>query len=98
MEKVRALGSGAWGYRTVLKMMSAWQECCPRTDCSKQQTAAAVAAGETAVGVARVLGEDFVGTYYVTVVDVTVGTSFASNRTRYFEEDSRCELAIVGVC
>lgn len=99
MEKVRALDSGAWGCRTVLKMMSAWQERCPRTDCSKQRigVAGAAAAGETAVGVAMELGEDFAGTNYVTVVDaVDVGTNFASILTRCFEEDSRYGLAIVG--
>lgn len=101
VEKVKGLGSGALGCRTVLRMMSAWPERCPRTDCSKQRigVASAAAAGETAVGAARELGEGFAGTNYVTAVDaVAVGTNFANIRTRCFEEHSRYGLAIVGGC
>lgn len=45
------------------------------------------------------LAEDVAGTKHVIVVDaVTVGTSFAGIRTRYFEEHSHYGLAIAGVC
>ena len=93
VEKVKGLGSGALGCRTVLRMMSEWPERCPKTDCSKQRIGVASAAA------ARELGEGFAGTNYVTVVDaVAVGTNFASIRTRCFVEHSRYGLAIVGGC
>lgn len=80
-------------------MMSAWPERYPRTDYSKRRIGVAgAAAGETAVGVAKELGEDVAGTNYVTVDAVAVGTNFASIRTHCFEEHSRYGLAIVGGC